>query len=292
MAKKNTDTGTVTETVIEAKENDDVQLSEQETAALTVPNESKPDPYDPKLVKEAMKHKGNIKTEFRKIDKSVFKIAFEVHWLYDNQAYIPFGYNNIYDFAKFEFGIARGTTSDYINMIDRFGERDKLDNFTGNIMEKYKAYSSSKLIAMHDFLDSEIDSLLKPEMSVREIKGIVNKVLGKSADGLPDNESDPNDKGKEDASSKKDDTVQGQPDTGGKHELPPIGSSSIENDNIPASDPDDKTNSENVKVKSWSLGSQFSKGNYYSDKNAILSEIEKGFEKYPDRVAQVFFTEM
>lgn len=278
MAKKNTDTGTVAE----VKENDNIQPSEQETAALTVPNESKPDLYDPKFVKEAMKHKNNIKTELGKIDKSVFKIAFEVHWLYDNQACIPFGYDNIYDLAKSEFGIARGTTSNYINMIDRFGERDELENFTGNIMEKYKAYSSSKLIAMHDFLDGEIDSLLKPEMSVREIKGIVNKVLGKSADGLPDNESDPDDKGKEDASSKKDDAVQGQQDTGGK----------TENENIPASDPDNKTDPENVKVKSWSLGSQFSKGNYYSDKNAILSEIEKGFEKYPDRVAQVFFTEM
>lgn len=283
MAKKNIDTVTVTETVIEAKENDNLQPSGQETAALTVPNESKPDPYDSKLVKEALKHKNNIKTEFGKIDKSVFKIAFEVHWLYDNQAYISLGYDNIYDLAKSEFGIARGTTSDYINMIDRFGERDDLDNFTGNIMEKYKAYSSSKLIAMHDLLDGEIDnSILRPEMSVREIKGIVNKVFGKSANGSPDNEADPDDKGKEDVSSKKDDAVQGHPDTGGR----------TENDNIPASDPNDKTVSENAKVKSWSLGSQFSKGNYYSDKNAILSEIEKGFEKYPDRVAQIFFTEM
>ena len=88
MAKKNTDTGTVTETVIEAKENDNVQPSGQEMAALTVPNES-PDPYDPKFVKEVLKRKDNIKKEFGKIDKSVFKIAFEVHWLYDNQAYIP-----------------------------------------------------------------------------------------------------------------------------------------------------------------------------------------------------------
>ena len=280
MAKKTTNTGSDTE----INGSDKVQASEtqQETASLAVPEETKPDPYDPKLVKEAVKHKNNIKIEFGKIDRSVFKIAFEVHWLYDNQAYIPLGYDNIYDLAKSEFDIARGTTSDYINMIDRFGERDDLDNFTGKIMEKYAAYSSSKLVAMHDLTDNEIDSLLRPEMSVREIKGIVNKVLGKSADGLPDNETDPGDKGKDDASSKKDDAVQGHQDTGEK----------TENENIPASDPDDKAVSENAKVKSWTLGSQFGKENYYSDKNAILSEIEKGFEKYPDRVAQVFFIEL
>ncbi|MDE6607628.1 MAG: hypothetical protein K2K54_07735 [Lachnospiraceae bacterium] len=280
MAKKTADTGSDTE----INGSDKVQASgtQQETSALAVPEETRPDPYDPKLVKEAVKHKNNIRIEFGKIDRSVFKIAFEVHWLYDNQAYIPLGYDNIYDLAKAEFDIARGTASDYINMIYRFGERDDLYNFTGKIMEKYAAYSSSKLVAMHDLTDNEIDSLLKPEMSVREIKGIVNKVLGKSADGLPDNETDPGDKGKDDTSSKKDDAVQGHQDTGEK----------TENENIPASDPDDKTVSENAKIKSWTLGSQFGKKNYDSDKNAILSEIEKGFEKYPDRVAQVFFIEL
>ena len=265
---------------------DRVQASgtQQETSALAVPEETKPDPYDPKFAKEAVKHKNNIKVEFGKIDRSVFKIAFEVHWLYDNQAYIPLGYDNIYDLAKSEFGIARGTTSDYINMVDRFGERDDLDNFTGNIMEKYKPYSSSKLISMHDLLDSEIDSLLKPEMSVREIKGIVNKVLGKSVDGSPDNEADSDDKGKEDASSQKNDPAQGHSDKGGK----------TENKSTPAFDPatDSEATGDTKKKDSAVINGcvyhklcTFSKEFFDSDdwKERIIKSLEDSHKENPYR---------
>ena len=284
MAKKETAKKTAEET----KETENSQSPAQETTALAVTEETKPDLYSADFVKEVTKHKNNIKIEFGKMDKSIFRIAFNLHWLHDNNGYVPLGYDNIYDLAKAEFDIARGTTSNYINMVDRFGERDELDNFTGKIIEKYLVYSSSKLIAMHDLLDSEIDGLLKPDMSVRDIKSIVNKIFGKQKK-LTGNTPDPikgNEK-KSDPVTGKDGILKDQPGTGqgsgkGNSPAPDIGT------DIPPNGTEDKGKSDHPAIQVGNkyykvLHSEFSSSFLESEnwKERLFEVIEKNFNSFP-----------
>lgn len=143
------------------------------------------DTYSKDFLKMADKYRKAISTEYGKVEKSFLNIAFSLHWIYDNDGYKPFGYDNIYDFAKQEYDIARGTTCNFINIVDRFGERDELGGFTGKIAGEYKDYSSSKLLEMLKLTDEEI-AKLSPELSVRELKKVIKALTSKD---LEDNEN-------------------------------------------------------------------------------------------------------
>lgn len=154
-----------------------------ETTAVAVPEEIKPETTEPKedvfskdFVKQAVKEKNKIAIEYGKVEQSYWNIASSIHWLYDNNGFIPLGYQNIYDLAKQEFGIARSTTCGFINIVGRFGERNELGNFTGKIDSKYEAYSSSKLLLLLDLTDEEIEKL-PPTLSVREMKKKIKVML-------------------------------------------------------------------------------------------------------------------
>lgn len=138
--------------------------------------------YSAELAKEATKYKNKIRVEYGKVEKSFLNIAISLHWIYDNAGYKPLGYDNIYDFAKKEFDIARGTCCNFINLVERFGARDELGNFTGELAPEYEAYSSSKLILMLNLKDEEIEKL-SPTMSVREMKKQIAFLLDKGTDG-------------------------------------------------------------------------------------------------------------
>ena len=131
--------------------------------------------YEKELAVEASKRAKNIRTELNKVKKSFTNIAFNLHWLYFNETYKTLGFKNIYDFAKMEFGIARGTCNNFINVIERFAKR-----VDGKVVEEiddcYKDFKSSQLILMLELSDSDIKKL-DCGLSVRDMKKEIKKLV-------------------------------------------------------------------------------------------------------------------
>lgn len=163
----------------EESKTENVQTSEQTAETTAIATTVENDVYSPEMAKEAMKLKNRIRLEYGKVEKSFLVIAFSLHWLYYNRGYKPLGYDNIYDFAKTEFEIARGTCNNFINVVERFGARDELGRYTGEIAPEYEAFSSSKLILMLNLTDEEIKNL-SPALSCRELKKQIALLIDKA----------------------------------------------------------------------------------------------------------------
>lgn len=139
------------------------------------------DVYSPEMVRELSKRTRMIRTEMNKVESSFTKIAFNLHWIYTNGSFKALGADNIYTFAKNEFGIARGTTSNFINVVERFGK--KIDGrIVEEIDENYRGYNSSQLITMLG-IDDENLKKVHTDMSVREIKKVKKEVQGDTNTG-------------------------------------------------------------------------------------------------------------
>lgn len=110
-----------------------------------------------------------INTELCKVEKSYLNIAFKLNRIYQDKLYKLSDYQNIYEFAKNEYSLARGTCNNYINICARFGYTDPETGVCETLMDKYKDYSSSKLVIMVSMPDDLIEQL-NPKMTVREIK--------------------------------------------------------------------------------------------------------------------------
>lgn len=114
---------------------------------------------------------------FKGIEKTFFKVAFNLHWFYKTNAYVEIngkGYANIEQFARDRYGISKPTTYNYINIVDKFGHKTD----TGEITELetcYKDFSSTKLLCM---LPMDDETLMKctPKMTVAEIKKLALSV--------------------------------------------------------------------------------------------------------------------
>lgn len=126
-------------------------------------------PAFPFTAKEVSARGKAIRQELRKVDSAFESIAFNLYWFYDKKAFEAVGYKNIYDMASKEFGIARGTTNNFINVVDRFAERDENGTVVEKISENFRDFKSSQLIAMLGKTNEELEDI-SPEMSVRDIK--------------------------------------------------------------------------------------------------------------------------
>ena len=126
-------------------------------------------PAFPFTAKEVSARGKAIRQELRKVDSAFESIAFNLYWFYDKKAFEAVGYKNIYDMASKEFGIARGTTNNFINVVDRFAERDENGMVVEKISENFRDFKSSQLIAMLGKTNEELEDI-SPEMSVRDIK--------------------------------------------------------------------------------------------------------------------------
>ncbi len=142
----------------------------ENTAPINPPQEV----YSKEMLTEISKRSKVIKTELGKVESCFSKIAFNLHWIYENNAYKPLGYKNVYDFAKVEFGIARGTCNNFISVVDRFAKR-----VNGEVVEQiddcYKGFKSSQLILMLDLSDEDIKKL-DCGLSVRDMKKEIKKL--------------------------------------------------------------------------------------------------------------------
>lgn len=115
-----------------------------------------------------IKFKKQIDKAYENMEKSYFDTASAIHAIYTKQLYKIDNFKNIYDFAKQNYNIARGTTSNFINICDKFGQVNENGTVIG-ILPAYDAYSVSKLAVMLKFPKELLDKC-NPEMSVRELK--------------------------------------------------------------------------------------------------------------------------
>ena len=112
--------------------------------------------------------KCQIDKAYQSMENSYLQTAFALHAIYKNKLYQLDNFKNIYDFAKENYSIARGTCNNFINICEKFG----VLNENGNIMElspTYMQYSVSQLAVMLAFPQELLDKCDKSK-SVRELK--------------------------------------------------------------------------------------------------------------------------
>lgn len=136
-----------------------------------------------------------IKKEVANIEKAFIRIGYELHEIacvYNATAFKAIGYKDIYDYAHREFNIARGTCSDFINIIEQFGKRDENGKLLPEIDDKYKDFSSSKLSVMISMGDDELKEA-KADMTVKALKALKKSAKEeKKADTEPEETADEN----------------------------------------------------------------------------------------------------
>ena len=134
---------------------------------------------DIETLKEARKRNASISKSLCNVQSSFTRIAFDLYWMYSTSAFGLLGYKNIYDCAAKEHGIARGTCSDFIHIVERFAKRDDAGNVLEEIRPELKDYQSSKLIALLGVTDAQLTEF-SVDMSVRDIKKKVKDIHGEA----------------------------------------------------------------------------------------------------------------
>lgn len=134
---------------------------------------------DIETLKEARKRNASISKSLNNVQSSFTRIAFDLYWMYSASAFGLLGYKNIYDYAAKEHGIARGTCSDFIHIVERFASRDEHGNILEEIRPELKDYQSSKLIALLGVTDAQLTEF-SVDMSVRDIKKKVKDIHGEA----------------------------------------------------------------------------------------------------------------
>lgn len=134
---------------------------------------------DIETLKEARKRNVSISKSLNNVQSSFTRIAFDLYWMYSASAFGLLGYKNIYDYAAKEHGIARGTCSDFIHIVERFASRDEHGNILEEIRPELKDYQSSKLIALLGVTDAQLTEF-SVDMSVRDIKKKVKDIHGEA----------------------------------------------------------------------------------------------------------------
>lgn len=121
---------------------------------------------------------GLIYDRMNDMKKSSFDIAFALHSIYENGYYKIGGFKNIYEYASKRYGIARGTTNNFINLVERFADLKNQESL--ELKPEFADYSSTQLICMLGHTDDELkEKNITPSMSSRDIK----KALKDSGNG-------------------------------------------------------------------------------------------------------------
>lgn len=153
------------------------------------------DVFSKEVLTEFKKRSEVIKDSIGKIDLSLEKIAFNLHWINAKQAYKADGFDTIVKYAQDTFGYQKSTCYSLISVVDRFAKRDDKGVMLEEFDDRVKGFSASKLSLMVNLTDHDIDSL-KPTMSANEIRAFVKSLNAKPLPALP--EVDANTGGMED----------------------------------------------------------------------------------------------
>lgn len=149
------------------------------------------------------------------ITNSKLLIAKALYYIYANELYKVFGFQNIYDYGANMFDLSRGSVSSYISIASRFFDTKyiiNIDTLTNALIkEPYYLYSFTQLNLIKGLSDSEIQALeLSPTMSTRTISELIN-----SARAIADKETSETDN---DAESVSDDDIEGEVEESGETE--------------------------------------------------------------------------
>ena len=112
--------------------------------------------------------KKQIDTAYKKMETCYLDTATAIHSIYSKELYKIDNFKNIYDFAKENYNISRGTCSKFINICAKFGVMNENGTVTG-LQERFQAYGVSQLGVMLSFPDVLLNQC-NPEMSVRDLK--------------------------------------------------------------------------------------------------------------------------
>lgn len=138
--------------------------------------------YDAEFVKAFRKHENAIQQGYKSATRSFLNIAFNLHWIHANEAYKTAGKENIYEYARDKFDIARGTTHGYITVAERFG-RKALEGDTLCIRDEYEGFSPSQLIIMSGYTDEQLAAAeINKEMSCRAMKSALKQLTAIGTD--------------------------------------------------------------------------------------------------------------
>lgn len=108
-----------------------------------------------------------IKTNITTAARSFIAIGFYLKCVRDRELFKEEGYQNIWDFAKAEYGLSKTYTSRYMSMNDRFSENGN----SPNVQEKFKAFDKSKLQEMLSLEDEQLKQIT-PEYRVEDIRNL------------------------------------------------------------------------------------------------------------------------
>ncbi|MBD5402233.1 hypothetical protein HDR58_05480 [bacterium] len=123
-----------------------------------------------KLMKQEFNRRSNcIREEMGNIQNSFVVIGFQLHWIKANNMYRVLDYKNICEYAEKEYNIKKSTCNNLISIIENFAERDENGEVIESIVECYRNYSSTQLLAMIG-MPEELQEQVTPDMSVRAIQ--------------------------------------------------------------------------------------------------------------------------
>lgn len=107
--------------------------------------------------------KANITTAAR----SFIAIGFYLKCVRDRELFVEEDYQDVWEFAKAEYGISKSTASRYMSMNDRFSENGN----SPNIREEYRAFGKSQLQEMLYLEDDQLEQV-KPGDRVEDIRNL------------------------------------------------------------------------------------------------------------------------
>lgn len=117
------------------------------------------------------KYEDCITKEIGSICKSFCKIGFYLWKIKEDALYFLSDCKNVYDYGQLYFNFKRASVANYIRVCEHFSKRDKDGNPTAVLDENFRNFTYSQLTEMASLPDFMVPEI-KPEMTVKEIKGL------------------------------------------------------------------------------------------------------------------------
>ena len=108
-----------------------------------------------------------IKSNITTAARSFIAIGFYLKCVRDRGLFAEDNYQDVWDFAKSEYGISKSTASRYMSMNDRFSENGN----SPSIREEYRAFGKSQLQEMLYLEDEQLEQV-KPGDRVEDIRNL------------------------------------------------------------------------------------------------------------------------
>ena len=117
--------------------------------------------------------KEEIKEELKKAANSFIFIGYRLRQILDSGAYRQDGYDDIYDFAKKEFGMGQSAVSRFMAINEKYS----VGGYGPTLLPEYETYGSSKLSEMLTLSgeDTKMISSDMPVSQIREVKSFVRQ---------------------------------------------------------------------------------------------------------------------